>query len=179
MRGSFISFINYYFMAKTSETKRTKLLSATRDFQLLDHHLEHVGGVSRTVPDDTFSLRDIMNKAIAGVVNLSEYQRMVSEGKDPENEADVEAMHQELDLEKASRMEFSDKHALAASIRLSNIDKQKKADAILDKIAKAKADDESAWKTLRAEQAAKRKQAAAKAEGGGNVAGDDAGGAAK
>lgn len=104
------------------------MLQNKREWVLSQSHLEHPKGVSMTVPDESLTIKEILERFRRGQP-LSIHTRDVL--YDPESNFDSQ------DLEEVSRMDITDRSQLAQELRIRN--EQAKADLQAAEAAKVAA----------------------------------------
>lgn len=128
---------------------RTKLITQ-RDFRLEAHHMEKILGPSMTVPDESYGVREIMEKFTTGL----QPPGIMREGKfDPAADHDSDDLEKLKDLDLVERQQYSENLAqkMLASEEVIKKTKAEKA----EKLALERSEQEELRKELRARKAAK------------------------
>ena len=113
--------------------KRSKHEHTARTYELKDEFMEHPTGKSETIPDDSYTIAELLAKFQAGIP-LNQRQ-----GYFDENEEGDEADHDNVDLEKFSTLDISEQAELLAEARENIMSDREK------KLAEKQAADQAAY----------------------------------
>jgi len=125
-------------------TKRKKLINPL-DFVLLPEHMEHPDPISVTVPDESYTIRQLLDK----------FSRGIDPGVSRTPQFDPNPTHDSTDLQQLVNADLFEREEYAQSLSKTNAELTQKlnAKAAADKAAaKAKADADFEAKALRFEK---------------------------
>lgn len=124
---------------RTDAGKRPAKLISTRSFQLRPEHIEFVPGKSMTIPDDTYTIREILDKFSRGQ-SLDRLYR-------PESSTyDGAATFDSPDMEKLRDSDFTERDEYK-EINKQNIDKNKEKLNFFQKQQKQKSEESGRQRT--------------------------------
>lgn len=134
--------------ARTIEVRTTApLIQNKRGWVLGAQHLEHPVGISRTVPDETLSVKEIMQKFVRGMPQVA--GGLVREGSwRDEKDIDID----DFDLEEIERMDIVERQELAEQLAIVNKEKLERIKKLQEAARKAKEEADAKDKEFKAWQ---------------------------